>query len=327
MNETIFIKLLRQNKYILFEYLKVKGIRYSVNIEETSLRMDSIGSDNYNGLVLSLNTMTYYDFKSTEKGTIIDLISIITGLNRHMIMFEFRCLIDNLNYELSKIDNNEFIEYEKKELLDYPVRLLDLFPNIISDLFLKDNINETSQLLFNIKYDKETDRILIPVMFKNKLVGMIGRYNNSEVPKKVPKYYPILVYPKSEVLFGYDICRDTILNTGTVILVESEKSVMKSTQIGLFNTLAVGGSNVSKSHIKLLEELKVKRVFISFDSDKEKEVLLTQIKEWFKNTEIDIYFTDNNTKYIMEKSCIFDMMWDKQKTLNYIKKYSTKVLN
>ena len=327
MNETIFIKLLRQNKYILFEYLKVKGIRYSVNIEETSLRMDSIDSDNLNGLCLSLNTMTFYDFKTLQKGSVLDLLSILTGLNKYLVMFEIKSLVDKPNYELSKIDNNEFIEYEKKELLDYPVRLLDLFPNIISDLFLKDNINETSQLLFNIKYDKETDRILIPVMFKNKLVGMIGRYNNSEVPKKVPKYYPILVYPKSEVLFGYDICRDTILNTGTVILVESEKSVMKSIQIGLFNTLAVGGSNVSKSQIKLLEELKVKRVFISFDSDKEKEVLLTQIKEWFKNTEIDIYFTDNNTKYIMEKSCIFDMMWDKQKTLNYIKKYSTKVLN
>ena len=327
MNETIFIKLLKQNKYILFEYLKVKGIRYSVNIEETSLRMDSIDSDNLNGLCLSLNTMTFYDFKTLQKGSVLDLLSILTGLNKYLVMFEIKSLVDKSNYELSKIDNNEFIEYEKKELLDYPVRLLDLFPNIISDLFLKDNINETSQLLFNIKYDKETDRVLIPVMFKNRLVGMIGRYNNSEVPKKLPKYYPILVYPKSEVLFGYDICKDTILNTGTVILVESEKSVMKSIQIGLFNTLAVGGSNVSKSQIKLLEELKVKRVFISFDSDKEEEKLLIQINKWFEKSNIKVYFTNNNTKYISEKSCIFDMNWDKKKTLNYIKKYSTKILN
>ena len=327
MNETIFIKLLKQNKYILFEYLKVKGIRYSVNIEETSLRMDSIDSDNLNGLCLSLNTMTFYDFKTLQKGSVLDLLSILTGLNKYLVMFEIKSLVDKSNYELSKIDNNEFIEYEKKELLDYPVRLLDLFPNIISDLFLKDNINETSQLLFNIKYDKETDRVLIPVMFKNRLVGMIGRYNNSEVPKKLPKYYPILVYPKSEVLFGYDICKDTILNTGTVILVESEKSVMKSIQIGLFNTLAVGGSNVSKSQIKLLEELKVKRVFRPFDSDKEEEKLLIQINKWFEKSNIKVYFTNNNTKYISEKSCIFDMNWDKKKTLNYIKKYSTKILN
>ena len=327
MGDSAFLNLLKNNKHLVFEYFKIKNIRYSVNVDESTIRMDSIGSDNYNGLVLSLNTMTYYDFKSTEKGNVLDLLSILTNLNKYMIMFEIKSLVDKSNYELSKIDSNEFIEYEKKELLEYPKGLLNLYPCTISELFLNDNINEVTQLMFDIKYDKESDRILIPVMFKNKLVGMIGRYNNSEVPKKVPKYYPILTYPKSEVLFGYDLCKDTILNTGTVILVESEKSVMKSIQIGLFNTLAVGGSNISKSQIKLLEELKVKRVFISFDSDKEKEVLLTQIKEWFEKSNIKVYFTNNNTKYISEKSCIFDMNWDKKKTLNYIKKYSTKVLN
>ena len=327
MGDSAFLNLLKSNKHLVFEYFKIKNIRYSVNVDESTIRMDSIGSDNYNGLVLSLNTMTYYDFKTLQKGNVLDLLSILTNLNKYMIMFEIKSLVDKSNYELSKIDSNEFIEYEKKELLEYPKGLLNLYPCTISELFLNDNINEVTQLMFDIKYDKESDRILIPVMFKNKLVGMIGRYNNSEVPKKVPKYYPILTYPKSEVLFGYDLCKDTILNTGTVILVESEKSVMKSIQIGLFNTLAVGGSNISKSQIKLLEELKVKRVFISFDSDKEKEVLLTQIKEWFEKSNIKVYFTNNNTKYISEKSCIFDMNWDKKKTLNYIKKYSTKVLN
>ena len=325
MNETIFIKLLKQNKYILFEYLKVKGIRYSVNIEETSLRMDSIDSDNLNGLCLSLNTMTFYDFKTLQKGSVLDLLSILTGLNKHLVMFEIKSLVDKSNYELSKIDNNDFIEYEKKELLDYPIRLLDLFPNTISDLFLKDNINETSQLLFNIKYDKETDRVLIPVMFKNKLVGMIGRYNNSEVPKKVPKYYPILVYPKSEVLFGYDLCESTIKKSKTVILVESEKSVIKSIQQGLYHTLAVGGSNISKSQIKLLEELSVENVFISFDSDKDKEKLLIQIKKWFKDTKFNVYLVDNNTKFVSEKSCIFDMNWDKKLIIKYLKKFKKLV--
>ena len=327
MNENIIIKILKQNKYVLFEYLKVKGIRYTVNVEETSLRMDSIDSDNLNGLCLSLNNMYFYDFKTLQKGNILDLLSILTNLNKYMIMFEVKSLVDKFNYELSKIDSNEFIEYEKKELLEYPKGLLNLYPCTISELFLNDNINEATQLIFDIKYDKESDRVLIPVIFKNNLVGMIGRYNNSEVPKNIPKYYPILTYPKSEVLFGYDLCESDIKRTKTVILVESEKSVMKSIQIGLFNTLAVGGSNVSKSQIKLLNELGVERVFISFDSDKEEDKLLTQINKWFEKSNIKVYFTNNNTKYISEKSCIFDMNWDKKKTLNYIKKYSTKVLN
>lgn len=325
MNDNTFIKLLKDNKYLLFEYLKNKNIRYTVNVDESSIRMDSIGSDNFNGLSLSLNSMVYYDFKSTEKGNVLDLLSIITNLNKHLIIFEFKCLIEKLDYEIQKINNNDYIEYEKKELLEYPKRLLDLFPNTISDLFLKDNINEPTQLLFNIRYDKETDRVLIPVEFKGKLVGMIGRYNNSEVPKNIPKYYPILVYPKSEVLFGYDLCKDIIEKTRTVILVESEKSVMKSIQCELYNTLAVGGSNVSKSQIELLKELGVRKIFICFDSDKEKEKLLTQINKWFKDKQFDIYFIDNNTKYVDEKSCIFDMCWNKKNILKYIKKFSEKV--
>ena len=325
MNDNTFIKLLRNNKHLLFEYLKNKNIRYTVNIDESSIRMDSIGSDNFNGLSLSLNSMVYYDFKSTEKGNVLDLLSIITNLNKHLIMFEFKCLLEKLNYEIQKVDNNDYIEYEKKELLEYPKRLLDLFPNIISDLFLKDNINEPTQLLFNIKYDKETDRVLIPVMFKNKLVGIIGRYNNSDVPKKVPKYYPILVYPKSEVLFGYDLCENTIKKSKAVILVESEKSVIKSVQQGVYHTLAVGGSNISKSQIKLLEELGVENVFISFDSDKDKETLLIQIKKWFKDTKFNVYLVDNNTKFVSEKSCIFDMNWDKKLIIKYLKKFKELV--
>ena len=325
-NDITFINLLKNNKYLLFEYLKVKNIRYNVNIEETSLRMDSINSSNYNGLVLSLNTMTFYDFKNIEKGTVLDLLSILTNLDKNLIMFEFKMLSKNMNYKFQKVENNLDYEFEKKELLEYPRKLLDLFPCVISDLFLNDGINETTQVLFDIKYDKETDRILIPVIFKDKLVGIIGRYNNSEVPKKIPKYYPILSYPKSEVLFGYDLCKNKIIDTKTVILVESEKSVMKSIQKDMYNTLAIGGSNISNSQIELLKELDVKNIFISLDSDKNRDSLLTQINKWFKNeTDFNIYLVDNNTKYVNEKSCIFDMNWSKETTLKYIKKFNYKV--
>lgn len=325
-NDITFMNLLKNNKYLLFEYLKVKNIRYNVNIEETSLRMDSINSNNYNGLVLSLNTMTFYDFKNIEKGTVLDLLSILTNLDKNLIMFEFKMLSKNMNYKFQKVENNLDYEFEKKELLEYPRKLLDLFPCVISDLFLNDGINETIQVLFDIKYDNETDRILIPVIFKDKLVGIIGRYNNSEVPKKIPKYYPILSYPKSEVLFGYDLCKNKIIDTKTVILVESEKSVMKSIQRDMYNTLAIGGSNISNSQIELLKELDVKNIFISLDSDKNKDSLLIQINKWFKNEKnFNIYLVDNNTKYVNEKSCIFDMNWSKEITLKYIKKFNYKV--
>lgn len=326
-NEQVFINLMKDNKYLLFEYLNRNNIRYTVNAEETSIRMSSIDSNNYNGLSLSLNTMVFYDFKSDRKGTIIDLLVETVHKSIYEIYMEIKQLILHIDYEIKiSKDVNSVYEYEKRELLNYPKQLLNLYPNSISSLFLKDGLNEVTQSLFDIRYDKESDRILIPVIFKNNLVGMIGRYNSFEVPKKVPKYFPILVYPKSEILFGYDLCESSIKSNGNVVLVESEKSVMKSIQVGLFNTLAVGGSNVSKSQINLLKGLNVKNVFVCFDSDKNKDDMLKFIERKFKNVKFNVYFLDNNTKYIKKKSCIFDMGWDKNKIIKYLNKFNTKVI-
>lgn len=326
-NEQVFINLMKDNKYLLFEYLNRNNVRYTVNAEETSIRMSSINSNNYNGLSLSLNTMVFYDFKSDRKGTIIDLLVETVHKSIYEIYMEIKQLILHIDYEIKiSKDINSVYEYEKRELLNYPKQLLNLYPNSISSLFLKDGLNEVTQSLFDIRYDKESDRILIPVIFKNNLVGMIGRYNSFEVPKKIPKYFPILVYPKSEILFGYDLCESSIKFNGNVILVESEKSVMKSIQVGLFNTLAVGGSNVSKSQINLLKELNVKNVFVCFDSDKNKDDMLKFIERKFKDVKFNVYFLDNNTRYIKKKSCIFDMSWDKDKIIKYLNKFNTKVI-
>lgn len=326
-NEQMFINLMKDNKYLLFEYLNRNNVSYTVNTEETSIRMSSINSNNYNGLSLSLDTMVFYDFKTDRKGTVIDLLVETVHKSIYEIYMEIKQLILHTDYEI-KISNNmnSIYEYEKRELLSYPKQLLNLYPNSISSLFLKDGLNEVTQSLFDIRYDKDTDRILIPVIFKNNLVGMIGRYNSFEVPKKVPKYFPILVYPKSEVLFGYDFCKDNIKKLGNVILVESEKSVMKSIQLGIFSTLAVGGSNISKSQINLLEDLNVKNVFICFDSDKNKDDMIKFIRKKFTESKLNVYLIDNNTKYVNEKSCIFDMDWDKEKTLQYINKIKKKVV-
>ena len=323
-NERILLNLLKSNKFILFEYLKLNYLRYNVNSEENNIRMDSINSDNYNGLSLNLNTMMFYDFKTLEKGNVISLLSKITGKNRNIVHYELYNIINNNEQDMIKGEEISF-EYERKELLIYPKQLLNLYPLTISDLFLEDGINESSQCIFDIRYDKESDRVLIPVMFKDNLVGIIGRYNNKNVPKKVPKYYPILSYPKSEVLFGYDINKDRVKETKTVILVESEKSVIKAYQSGINTVLAIGGSNISNSQIELLKELGVKNIFLCFDSDKELKLIEKQAKnKWFIESTFSVNIIKNNES-IPEKSCLFDLDLSSEKIIKYIKRFSIKI--
>ena len=323
-NERILLNLLKSNKFILFEYLKLNYLRYNVNSEENNIRMDSINSDNYNGLSLNLNTMMFYDFKTLEKGNVISLLSKITGKNRNIVHYELYNIINNNEQDMIKGEEISF-EYERKELLIYPKQLLNLYPLTISDLFLEDGINESSQCIFDIRYDKESDRVLIPVMFKDNLVGIIGRYNNKNVPKKVSKYYPILSYPKSEVLFGYDINKDRVKETKNVILVESEKSVIKAYQSGINTVLAIGGSNISNSQIELLKELGVKNIFLCFDSDKELKLIEKQAKnKWFIESTFSVNIIKNNES-IPEKSCLFDLDLSREKIIKYIKRFSIKI--
>ena len=100
---------------------------------------------------------------------------------------------------------------------------------------------------------------------------------------------------------------------------------MKSIQLGLFNTLAIGGSFISNSQIKLLSELEVKDVYICFDSDKNLEELKEYILKQFKNTEFNVYIIDNNTKYINEKSCLFDMKFKFKVFKNYFNKFKVEI--
>lgn len=326
-NITNMIKVLSQYKDLFIKYLDLKNIHYQ-NYSENNIRMDSLGSDNRNGLSVDLDKMFYYDFKTGEKGTVIELLSKILNINYRLILVELQNLINN-NIENLSLDNtkeNKEIVPTKKELISYPEKLLDLYPLTISEIFEKDGILPSTQILFGIRYEKESNRILIPVYFKDNLVGIIGRLNQTEVPKGVAKYLPLLHYPKSEMLFGYDLNKDYIKALDFVILVESEKSVMKAFQNDIHNVLAVGGSNISKSQIKILEELGISKVIVSFDSDKDKEKMIKDCKKWFKGSKLKVYFNNTNTELVESKSSIFDMKWTKDYLAKYINNYTERVI-
>ena len=77
---------------------------------------------------------------------------------------------------------------------------------------------------------------------------------------------PVLRYSKSLVFFGYDIYYDLIKKTKIVMLVESEKSVMKMWQMGSkIPTLALGSNALSRNHIEILKLLQVDTVIFALD--------------------------------------------------------------
>lgn len=187
---------------------------------------------------------------------------------------EYYSVRSQLSYLHSMNDKEEL---EITEMTSYSKSILDKY---IFDLeylkpWIQEGIAPNSLTKYGIKFDVIDSAIVIPYFDLNRnLVGVRGRFL-SEAAKA--KYMPMkhdgnyLSHPTSQILYGLEINNKAISETGTVILFEGEKSVLKMDSIyGADNiSVAVSGKNISKMHIQMLIELGVKEVVIAFDREYE----------------------------------------------------------
>lgn len=162
-------------------------------------------------------------------------------------------------YHLAVRNNKCSTNRKGKDYKVLPEGILDFFPKVVSDLFLEDNIDEFTQDSFGLRYDKITNRILIPVRNeKHELVGILSRINAKEFPNNVSKYNTFISYPPSMVLFGLDRNLKFIRREGYAVLVEAEKSVMKAFSKGI-------NDEISKEIDKYCNEISNIADFIKID--------------------------------------------------------------
>lgn len=265
--EDIVLHNLNLNREILYSLLNSYVGKLTLSSDGTTLRFDIHHSSN--AYVLSLDdSLRYYNFRNNEKGNILDLLSKLVDVDKTKYITE---LYLNLRLENKLINEcGEIEEWEENYVYQVPEiydkECLEQYPKVISEMFLKDGIGIETQLFFNIRYDKRTRRVVIPVFYNNELIGAIGRRNAIHLQEKENKYMPVLRYSKSLVFFGYDVYYDLIQKTKIVMLVESEKSVMKMWQMeSKIPTLALGSNALSRNHIEILKLLQVDTVIFALD--------------------------------------------------------------
>lgn len=187
---------------------------------------------------------------------------------------EYYSIRKQLSYLHSMNDKEEL---EIAEMTSYPKGILDKYVFDLGYLkpWIQEGISPNTLTKYGIKFDLIDSAIVIPYFDLNKdLVGVRGRFLSEQAKAK---YMPMkhdgnyLTHPTSQILYGLDINKTAIENTGTVILFEGEKSVLKMDTIyGTDNiSVAVSGKNISKTHIQMMVELGVKEVVIAFDREYE----------------------------------------------------------
>ncbi|MGL5099213.1 MAG: hypothetical protein ACRC6B_04120, partial [Fusobacteriaceae bacterium] len=116
-----------------------------------------------------------------------------------------------------------------------------------------------------------------------------------------------------------DEYRSEIKRTKKVILVESEKSVMKAWQYKLpIPVLAVGSSSISRHHIERLNILGVETVIWCQDKGiSEKDVLVNNVMKLnkFSNAKKIKYLDSDNCDWLEDKECFLDKDYDTVKSI------------
>ncbi|HEX9723049.1 MAG TPA: DNA primase [Vicinamibacteria bacterium] len=115
-------------------------------------------------------------------------------------------------------------------------------------------------------YDRFRNRVVIPIRNESgKIVAFGGRLLGPGEPKYLNSpESPI--YNKSRILYGFDIAKTAIRQTGFAILMEGYLDCIQAYQAGIEHAVACCGTSLTAAHSRLLRRY-TDRVVVNFDPD------------------------------------------------------------
>lgn len=206
-------------------------------------------------------------------------------------------------------------------LQTYDESLLLQYHNTPSLRFLNDNISLRTQIAFGVRYDPVSNRIIIPIRNEfGELVGVKGRINSDPDENEV-KYCYLVPVQATRVLYGYSHNYASLYRE-TVVITESEKSVMQAHTYGYGNVVALGNNQLSDAQARLIHQLAPRKIIIALDEGLEQSYttyIADKLRAYTRMSESEIWMWDSNTdNTIPPKASPTDMGREKfEEILNY----------
>lgn len=168
------------------------------------------------------------------------------------------------------------MDYTSEELKVYHEDICREFIKIPYIEWVREGIMPYTQKVFGIGYSRTKDRVCVPWRYwsgtENDYTGIIGRTLNEDYDiLNIPKYFPLIAFPKSMNVYGLQENYEGIQKAGYVVVYEAEKSVLKYHSLLMKNAVAIGGHELSDEHIKILLSLDVTIIF-AMDKDMSEEL-------------------------------------------------------
>jgi hypothetical protein len=254
----------------------------------------------------------YYELHGINYSFYKDIYQVITEQCNINITSSF----DDFKY--SSVRERYSQNKEDIDLKILPANILNIFDRGDIYQWKKEGISENSLVKYDIRFSINQNKIIIPHFDKDgNLVGIRGRALNQYDIDTFGKYMPIKIegiwysHPLSLNLYGLNISKDNIQESGVAIIFEGEKSCLLYDTYFNDNNISVAccGSSFNKRQLDLLlKYCNVKEVVIAFDKEFKKN-----------NDELDREYFNKlyNLCLKYNKYCKMSFIYDRFNLLDY----------
>lgn len=138
-------------------------------------------------------------------------------------------------------------------------------------------------------YDTFRNRLMFPIRNETgQTIALGGRVMpGSEDPAKYLNSPETPLFSKSRSVFGLDLARQKIVETGTVAVVEGYTDVVMAHQFGATNVVSILGTAMTEQHVNLLRRFASKIVLL-FDADAAGDMAVNRAVSLFLTQPIEI---------------------------------------
>lgn len=179
-------------------------------------------------------------------------------------------------YDWSELERFVKVRKYGNQLPEYNRNIIDTLPPLYPQAWIDEGISEETMAKYQIRYYERCNQTVIPCFDSEaRLIGVrVRNWGKDRVEQA--KYMPLITldgqcykFNTNQVFYGINYNKPEIERTGKVIIVESEKAVMKlDTYMGRHNiALAMYGSNLGIQRRNQLIKMGVNTVSYVVDND------------------------------------------------------------
>lgn len=288
----------------ILEHIGIETETIKYHSSQNYLSMCRKGGDNKNGLLIWLDSLTYKMTTRSRSGNIFTLVMDETDCSFPKALEKIAKWVGYKEDIHISLPFEGFYKQAHKDVFgNYDLNFTyysesDLPPaDALSQKFFKDGVGFQTQELFGVRMDLCDNSIAIPIYdYGGRLVGCKNRSNDPLCPMDC-RFYASLPYPKTNIVYGYTVNYRPIVSKNTIVVFESEKSVMQMHSFGSPIALAIGGHCLSNTQTHYIKSLGAKNIILAYDEGISED----EIRFEAEKLKINTHIMNNNVYYLFDK--------------------------